>query len=209
MFDAVPAETQVWPGSPCQPGTQSSRKAARARSTTLEGSPVDIERSVALWGDAVMRLALCKARNQADAEDITQMVFLKLCERKLPFESDEHLKAWLLRVTLTCTVDVKGDPWFSRLIKRGGDGAQALESLVSDREQTTFASPEATLIEVVVADAVATLSEKQRIAVHLYYFEDMSIEKIALVMDEKPSTVRSHLHRARAALKQVIGDPHE
>ncbi|MCL1799300.1 MAG: hypothetical protein FWG23_06155 [Eggerthellaceae bacterium] len=69
-------------------------------------APIDLERAVALWGDTVLRLAFCKSNSLADAEDITQMVFLKLCQRKQAFGCDEHMKAWLLRVTLTCASDV-------------------------------------------------------------------------------------------------------
>ena len=51
-------------------------------------------------GDEVYRLALCRLQNKTDAEDVYQEVFLKLFSTKTDFENDEHLKAWLLRVTI-------------------------------------------------------------------------------------------------------------
>jgi len=223
MSEATPAEQQVWIRPVNRLDTFRVHE-AKARSKVLENSRIDIERSLFLWGDTVLRLALCKTRNRADAEDIAQTVFLKLCERKAPFDSDEHQKAWLLRVTLTCTTDAQRDPWNKR--RTGFDGTdEAFEGLIQRQGATASASgysagytatsaagfvtgytnPESILTETLVSEAVASLPEKQRIAVHLYYYEEYSIREIARIMGENPSTVRSHLYRARASLKVLIG----
>ena len=51
-------------------------------------------------GDAVYRLALCRMGSCADAEDVYQEVFLRLLRDTTDFRDEEHLKAWLIRVTL-------------------------------------------------------------------------------------------------------------
>ena len=51
---------------------------------------------------------------------------------------------------------------------------------------------------------MSQLSEKQRIAVHLHYFEGYPVQEIARITGEKPATVRSHLHRARKALRTIM-----
>ena len=173
-----------------------------------EESVIDIKRALALWGDTVMRLALCKTHNRADAEDITQTVFLKLCQKTTGFDSNEHLKAWLLRVTLTSAADMARDP-FSRHRVKLDDADEAVERHTRLHGGAATRDPESELTESFVADAVASLPEKQRLAVHLYYFEDYSTREIAAIMGEKPSTVRSHLHRARAMLKTLIGEYHD
>ena len=207
MFETTQAETRMWSGSSCQLDLLRARKTI-ARSTVLENSHVDIERSLALWGDTVKRLAFCKTRNLADAEDITQTVFLKLCERTAPFSSDEHQKAWLLKVTLTCAVDVQRDSWQNRHIELGDlDEETRRPSL--NQTQEAFTNLESSLTKEAVINAVASLSEKQRIAVHLYYFEEYTIKQIALIMGENSSTVRSHLRRARTALKTLIGGSYD
>ena len=56
--------------------------------------------------DTVYRLALSRTKSPENAEDITQEVFLKLMQTNKKFDSEEHVKAWLLRVTINCTKDL-------------------------------------------------------------------------------------------------------
>ena len=209
MPEAMPVQPQAWSRvtSRVEPYRADKEK---ARNTPLENSVIDIERAVALWGDAVLRLALCKTHNKSDAEDVAQTVFLKLCQRKTAFDSDEHQKAWLLRVTLTSTSDLKRDPWLSHRLAHE-DATDTIERFTLASKAASFhdlQTNQAESTESYVTEAVASLPEKQRIAVHLYYFEEYPIKEIAHIMDENPSTVRSHLHRARASLKTLIGGYH-
>ena len=63
-----------------------------------------LKQAMADWGDAVYRLALGQTRSRADAEDVYQDVFLRLLDSDTAFESPEHLKAWLLRVTVNLSL---------------------------------------------------------------------------------------------------------
>lgn len=163
----------------------------------------DVERAIDAWGDAVYRLALCRMGNRTDAEDVFQTVFLKLCERRDPFHDDEHLKAWLLRVTLTSSTDALRSPW-RRRHAAAQEAEQALTQATIDRDDLPFPDTKAAGIEEACASAVSQLSEKQRIAVHLHYFEGYPVQEIARITGEKPATVRSHLHRARKALRTIM-----
>ena len=66
-----------------------------------------LEGAMERYGDAVYRLALCRLGSRADAEDVYQDVFLRLLRDTTAFRDGEHLKAWLLRVTLHCCVDLR------------------------------------------------------------------------------------------------------
>ena len=66
-----------------------------------------LRQAMADWGDAVYRLALGQTRSRADAEDVYQDVFLRLLDSGTAFESPEHLKAWLLRVTVNRCRDLE------------------------------------------------------------------------------------------------------
>lgn len=66
------------------------------------------------YGDAVYRLALCRLDSRADAEDVFQDVFLRLLRDTTVFRDGEHLKAWLLRVTVNCCNDLRRSAWFKR-----------------------------------------------------------------------------------------------
>ena len=60
------------------------------------------EQLVSVYGDMVYRLAYAQTRSRHDADDIFQEVFLQTVRKKPVFDSEEHEKAWLLRVTLNC-----------------------------------------------------------------------------------------------------------
>ena len=72
-----------------------------------------LEDAMERYGDAVYRLALCRLGSRADAEDVYQDVFLRLLRDTTAFRDGEHLKAWLLRVTLHCCVDLRRSAWCS------------------------------------------------------------------------------------------------
>ena len=213
MYEADRAQPLTW--ATALPDVKPHRARERkAKGVSRKEAATDIESAVALWGDTVLRLALCKTNNRADAEDIAQTVFLKLCQRGPSFDCGEHLKAWLLRVTLTCTSDMQRTSWnrhyapladpFDDTGETGGAAGH-----VMPRDMVPFCDAEPVLEESLVARAVAALPERQRIAIHLHYFEGYSTKEIAVITGERPSTVRSHLHRARRALKDLIGGTHE
>ena len=63
------------------------------------------------YSSMVYRLAYARTRNHADAEDIYQEVFLKLARADIPFENQARVKAWLLRVTVNCSVNFFRSAW--------------------------------------------------------------------------------------------------
>ncbi len=62
--------------------------------------------------DTVFRVAFNYLRSQADAEDVTQNVFLKLLKERKPFESEEHVKHWLIRVTVNACKNLTRSKWW-------------------------------------------------------------------------------------------------
>lgn len=76
------------------------------------------EEAVALHSDTVTRLLLLRCRQPADAEDCYQevfLVFLKLLTAKGPFRDQEHIKAWLIRVTLHEAVNLHRQFWHRKV----------------------------------------------------------------------------------------------
>ena len=142
-------------------------------------------------GDAVYRLALCRLGRRADAEDVYQEVFLRLLCDTTAFRDAEHLKAWLLRVTLSRCNDLRRSAWFRRTAPlEAAPDAAALESAdYSDLWQ-----------------AVSELPPDLRTAVHLHYVEGYSTDEIASMVGCRAATVRTRLHRARKQLKLDLED---
>ena len=137
-------------------------------------------------GDAVYRLALCRLNSRADAEDVYQEVFLRLLRDDTDFRDEEHLKAWLLRVTLSRCADLRRSAWFRRTAPMEAAADAAVPEAASSGE---------------LWQAVRALPDDQRTAVWLHYVEGYRTEEIAQMVGCSPVTVRTRLHRARKQLK--------
>ena len=142
-------------------------------------------------GTTVFHLAYARCRSWADAEDIFQEVFLKLCAQKMRFQTDEHLKAWLIRTTVNASINLFKSAW-RRYVIHGDDTPP------TDDEPTL--SPR----QAALRDALQKLPQRDRVALYLRYYEDMTAEEIARTLNEKPSTVRSRIARGRRKLKDMI-----
>ena len=136
---------------------------------------------------SILILAFTYTKNIQDAEDIAQDVFLELWKRQPDFESEEHRKAWLLRVA--------GNLSKNLLRAQGYRQADQLEEtlVAQEREDLSY-----------VWDAVKALPVPYREAIHLFYYEGYSPAQIAQILDQKESTVRSRLKRGREKLKPLL-----
>lgn len=134
----------------------------------------------------VYRLALSHTGNISFAEDVTQDVFLKFIQKKDNFETDEHIKAWLIRVTINRSRSIFKTSWFVKTVP--------LE------QELIFETPEKSDVYF----AVQSLPSKYRTVIHLFYYEDMSVNDIAECLSIKENTVKSQLHRGREMLRDKL-----
>lgn len=169
-----------------------------------------MEHAMSAWGSSVYRLALSLTRRPQDAEDVAQDVFMRLLHDTTAFRDDDHLKAWLLRVTINRCREVH------RLAGRRPDetgGERAEARLMSLPDADPAADPEASALADLqlspVWRAMQDLPESWRIAVHLHHVEGYPIEDIARITHCKASTVRTRLHRARKRLRSALATASE
>lgn len=141
------------------------------------------------YGDRVFSAAFSVCRNPADAEDVTQDTFLRYHTRGEEYESEAHLKAWLLRVAINRAKDLTTSFWRKN--------TAALEDYMETLE---FQTPE----DSDLFRAVMTLPEKYRVVIHLFYFEDYSVEEISRLLRRRDGTIKSQLSRGRALLKNAL-----
>lgn len=134
------------------------------------------------WQDMVFRLALHQLGSYADADDAVQEVFLRLWRQKAPFESEEHLRRWLLRVTVNWCRDQLRSPRRRRRVDW-----DSLEN------QPAFETPE----QGELYEAVMSLPEKYRTVLDLFYYEELSVREIGEVLGLSQSAVTTRLSRAR------------
>lgn len=147
--------------------------------------------AVQQYQNMVFRIALHYFGNSDDADDTVQEVFLRLFQRETGFDSDEHLKHWLMRVTVNQCKDILKSPWRKRCV--------AMETAV---QLPVFDSPE----QMALFQEVMALPEKYRTVLNLYYYEELSTGEIASVLNLRQSAVTTRLSRARALLKKRLGE---
>lgn len=145
-----------------------------------------ITEAIEKHSDTLIRVSFAYMKNMSDAEDMAHDAFLKLIEKKPSFESAEHEKAWLIRVTINLCKNRLKTAWFRKTIP-------------FDDVSCDFTAKESE-----VMGAVLELPAKYRSIILLYYFEGYSIREIAGILSQKESTTGSHLHRARKLLKLIL-----
>ena len=147
-----------------------------------------LDEVVERYADMVYRLACAQTGSRDRADDVFQEVFLRLVRRDPAFASEEHRKAWLLRVTINRCNSLLRSVWHRR--------TQGLEE----------AFPEAsfTPAETGVADAVNALPKKYRQVIYLYYIMGYDTAEIAALLHRPQNTVLSQMARARAMLRKTL-----
>ena len=151
--------------------------------------------AVQRYRDMVWRVALNACRQTQDAEDVVQDVFLKLYTTRREFAGEEHLKHWLLRVTVNRCRTLLACPWRTRradAVPDAPDPAQALDA----GQRALY-------------EAVRALPPGQRVALYLYYFEGYSKAEIAQLLHLRQTAVTTRLHRARTRLRALLEETPE
>ena len=145
-----------------------------------------IEETVRQYTDKLLRTALAVMRSKAEAEDIVQDVFVKLLEKRPTFESAEHEAAWLVKVTVNLCKSRLRSHWWKKTVP-------LLDTYPAQNEQQQD-----------LLQTVLSLPSKYRVVIHLFYYEGYSTKEIAELTEQKESTIRQHLTRARRMLKDFL-----
>lgn len=138
--------------------------------------------------DTVFRIALNYLKNRADAEDVCQNVFLALLTEKKDFQSDDHLKNWLIRVTINeCKKELRS-VWHKK------------ESLDDHIPSVSFTDPQHSDLYY----SVMALPRHYRVPLYLHYYEGYSTDEIGELLKLPGATVRTRLRRARQLLQNEL-----
>ena len=135
---------------------------------------------------------ICK--NQMDAEDVVQETFVQYYTTKKEFESEQHIRAWLLRVAINKAKNLTVTFWKKHKC-----------SLEDYMETLTFPDPQSRDL----FEEVMKLSEKYRIVIHLFYYEDYSVREIADILKLSESNVKVRLSRGRSMLRGSLKEEWE
>ena len=145
------------------------------------------------YKNTVFRAAYSYCGNKSDAEDISQEVFLKFYTLDRVFQSENEEKAWLIRVTVNKCKDIFKSSWY-----------KTKTSLEECREVYSMNESQSELIDVLMS-----IPEKYRIVIHLYYYEQYSVQEISEITSRKESTVQTHLQRGRKLIEKKLKEEEE
>ena len=138
--------------------------------------------------DMVYRIALNWIRQPTDADDASQNVMLRLWRTDTDFQSEEHLRHWLARVTVNECKRIAMNPWRSRTAFLEDCG----ELVFEDREKREL------------YEAVMERPGKDRVPLYLYYYEGYAVNEVGELLGLRPSTVQTRLARGREKLKKML-----
>ena len=141
------------------------------------------------YRDRLFAAAFQVCGNAADAEDAAQEALLRYHVSEKQFESEQHIRAWLLRVTINCAKNVSRS-FFRRC-------CLPLEEYMDSLEFDSGESRE-------IFREVMNLPEKYRLVIHLYYYEDYSVAEIGGILGLTESNVKVRLSRGRKLLKEAL-----
>lgn len=149
------------------------------------------EEIIEKYSTMLFRLAMIRMQKKEDAEEVVQDTFLRLVlhiQKGKIFNDEEHLKAWLLTVAINRGKSIHNMAW-----NRKTEGMDKVREMAAPQEKSEYAF-----------EYVMRLGEKYRVAIDLFYYEQLTTEEIAVIMKTKPATVRSYLHRGREKLKKMM-----
>ncbi len=150
---------------------------------------LDFDNIYTKYSDRLYAAAFNICRQKQDAEDAVQDALIRLYHTDREFESEEHLKAWLLRVTINAAKSTKRLFWN----RNRTSYEEYMDSL-------SFEEPS----DRTLMDEVLALPEKYRIVIHLFYYEEYKIKEIADILKVSENTVKTRLLNGRRILKTKL-----
>lgn len=149
--------------------------------------------------------------SSTEAADVTQEVFLQIADRIRGFRGDASLTSWIYRMTVNLAIDARRRQ--ARRPARPMAGSKGEPDLDVAQARPGVAQPEVDPAQLAegserekkVHEALDRLSPKLRSVVVLRYFENLSYEELAEVLQTSIGTVKSRLNRAHAALEGLLG----
>ena len=151
---------------------------------------VDFEKSIERYSDMVYRIAVTITKNEEDAKDVFQETFLRLVRNHEKIVSEEHLKAWLIRVVSNCAKTTVSSSW-----NRNTQGLEKEKEVCEEAYE-----PE----ENHLLTELQKMPRKYSVVLYLYYYEGYSIKEIGKLLEKNENTVKTLMSRGRELLREKL-----
>jgi RNA polymerase sigma-70 factor (ECF subfamily) len=149
-----------------------------------------LERILRDYQTKVFRMALVMLRDAGRAEEVTQDVFLKLWRALPGYDGRASVSTWLYTIARnTCLTAIRAEGY-------------RRTSALADASEPAVAS--SVPLKLSIDQCLSRLPEMQRQVITLFYLQERSVSDVAAMLDLPEGTVKSHLHRARRALAEMM-----
>ncbi len=145
----------------------------------------------------------CCSHNPAEAEDVLQSSYMKVLDGRARFDGRSTLKTWLFSVIRLTAVDERRRTWLRRLRLE----AIGRESATPDHEASHGEAVEQAERAARLREALGELPARQREALHLVFYQDLTVEEAARVMGVSLGSARTHYERGKRRLGQRLALP--
>jgi RNA polymerase sigma factor, sigma-70 family len=174
--------------------------------TRIQGK---LQEKIDSYSGMLFKIAYARMGNRADAEDIVQETFYQYFKASREFEDEEYEKAWLIRVALNGCNKM----WRSSFHRRRSEVPDPEQIFAGEDQETKDCGPEEAFLDKeearAVLEAVRKLPVTYRDVIHLFYYEELSVKEIAVILERKVSTVTSQLTRGREILKKNLKEEYD
>ena len=157
-----------------------------------------VDQYIRQYGKRLYGLCLSLCADSAEADDLYQDTWLRVLKSLPRYDPNRPFEPWLTKICVNTYRSALRRAARSPLLGfRTNEEKDALLCAVPAPEGEDYAA---------LYEAVARLPEKLRVAVILFYFEDMDVAAAARMLGVPEGTVKSRLHKARKRLKEALGD---
>jgi RNA polymerase sigma-70 factor (ECF subfamily) len=149
-------------------------------------------------------LACCR-RDHSDAEEVLQIAYLKVLEGKARFNGSASFKTWLFAVIRKTALDQRRKHFLRSLIILRAAEDQRAGSRVERPDESAYRSE----MQAVFRSALARLPNRQREALQLVFYHDLSLQEAAVVMGVSIGSARTHYDRGKKRLRELLEESQE
>ena len=149
-------------------------------------------------------LACCR-RDHSDAEEVLQIAYLKVLEGKARFNGDSSFKTWLFAVIRKTALDQRRKHFLRSLVILRAAEDRTAGSRVERPDESAYRSE----MQAVFRSALARLPNRQREALQLVFYHDLSLQEAAVVMGVSIGSARTHYDRGKKRLRELLEESEE
>ena len=164
-----------------------------------QGDDAALAELVQRYLNPVYGFAYRYARNQQDAEDIAQEVFVKVWKNLKKFDASKPFQPWLYQITKNTCLD-----WLKKKSVAPLSELETIKNAVVDASPQPDVLADQNLLAAKLTAATNQLSPKYAKVISLYHQQNLNLRQIAQLLQEPLNTVKSRYRRALLLLKKVL-----